>query len=115
MTRRRRDRSGPIGGLMLSPLVASLRMPILLSEASSLGNTGAETARAMSEKAAAAAEGLVAAQVSIANSMLSFWPEMLSGQVPALLSGVAAERSLRAAMVPASRRVRANYKRLSKG
>jgi hypothetical protein len=46
-------------------------------------------------------------------SVASFWPELLSGQVPSIWNGVALQRSLDAALRPAGRRVRANYRRLS--
>lgn len=112
MTNRKRD-SALAASLMLSPWVMAMRLPVMAREAGTLGRTGAETIRAASEKSAALAEGMAAAQVTMASAMLSFWPEVLSGRVPALLSGAAAENSVRAALKPAGRRVRANYRRLS--
>jgi len=112
--RRNRNNAALAGNLMLSPLVASLRMPLMLKEASGVGGMGTETLRAVSEKSAAMAEGAIAAQVSLAGSMMSFWPDIFSGRVPKLWSGVAAEQSMNAALRPAGRRVRANYKRLTK-
>ena len=41
-----------------------------------------------------------------------FWPEVF-GPRPSLLTGVAVERSVNAALKPASRRVKANFRRLS--
>ena len=102
------------GGLMLAPMVVWLRMPALMSEASHPDHWPRESLRAVTEKAAAAAEGLVAAQVSLAVSAASFWPELLSGRVPSIWNGAALQRSLDAALRPASRRVRANYRRLSR-
>ena len=48
----------------------------------------------------------------MAGSMLSFWPEVLSGRTPSLLTGAAVERSLHAALRPTRRRVKANFRRL---
>jgi hypothetical protein len=45
--------------------------------------------------------------------MLSFWPDIIAGRTPSLLSGAAVEHSVHAALKPSGRRVRANYKRLS--
>ena len=87
-------------GLMLAPFVVGMRLPLLAMEAQKGGAPGRETVRAVSEKIAAAAEGMVAAQLSLLTSM-------------AVANGVAVERSLRAALRPASRRVEANFSRLS--
>lgn len=100
-------------GLMLAPLVVGMRLPLLAMEAQRGGVPGRESVRAVSEKIAAAAEGMVAAQLSLFSSMVDFWPDIAAGRVPALASGVAVERSLRAALRPASRRVEANFSRLS--
>jgi hypothetical protein len=99
-------------GLMFAPMVAMMRMPLLAAEASASGLSGAETGRAVREKAIAAAEGIAAAQLSLFQSAFRFWPEVISGKTPSILNGVAAEHSLAAALAPASKRVRANYRRL---
>jgi hypothetical protein len=57
---------------------------------------------------------LAAAQLSLMRSAAVFWFFVAAGRTPDLLNGMAAERSIRAAMKPAQRRVRANYRRLSK-
>jgi len=116
MTRRNTRRSGAVlaADLMLVPMVASMRLPLMLTETRSAGLVGAETLEAVTEKAAAFAEGVLAANVSLFGSMMSFWPEMLAGRMPALLSGAALEHSLHAALKPSGRRVRANFKRLSR-
>jgi hypothetical protein len=101
------------GDLLLAPMVVWLRLPALMGEARHPDHWPRESFRAVAEKAAAATEGLVAAQISLAVSAASFWPELLSGQVPSIWNGVALQRSLDAALRPASRRVRANYRRLS--
>ncbi len=74
-----------------------------------------ETTRAVSEKMAAVAEGVVAAQLSLARSTSTFWLEFYSGSTPSLLNGVAIERAMHAALKPAGRRVKKNYRRLKNG
>ena len=111
---RRVQEAANIGGdLMLAPLVAMMRLPLMAMDARSGEPWGTETARAMNEKTAAMAEGAFAAQVSFLQSALHFWPELLSGRTPSLFNGVAAERSISAALKPASRAVKANFHRLS--
>ncbi|TPM25953.1 hypothetical protein [Mesorhizobium sp. B2-3-4] len=99
--------------LMLAPMVAAMRLPLMAMDAGRGQPWSAETARAVSEKAAAAVEGVFAAQMSFLQSASRFWPEVLSGHTPSLFNGVAAERSMRAALKPASRAVKANFRRLS--
>jgi hypothetical protein len=65
------------------------------------------------EKANAVAEGALAAQMALWQSAARFWPEVFSGRTPSLLNGVAVERSISAALKPASRAVKANFRRLS--
>lgn len=98
---------------MLAPMVALMRLPLMAADAGSGRTSGSETERAVSEKTKAMAEGVFAAQMSLVNSMTQFWPEVFSGQTPSMLNGVAAERSMNAALRPASKRVRANFRRLS--
>ncbi len=101
--------------LMLAPWVIGMRMPTLLTEAgNSAGGVGVETTRAVTEKAAAVAQGIAAAQMSAFGAMLSFWPEVLSGRTPSIVSGVAAERMVHAALKPMGTTVRSNYRRLSR-
>lgn len=99
---------------MLAPAVAAMRVPMLMTEAGDSNPWRVETVRAVSEKAAAAVEGAVAAQVSLAWSAAQFWPEVLSGRTPSLLNGIALERAMHAALKPSGKRVRTNYKRLSR-
>ena len=103
------------GDLMLAPMVALMRLPVMATETQDGTALRTETNRAVSEKLAAVAEGVMSAQMSVMQSALRFWPEILSGRVPSVLTGVAIERSVQAALKPASRRVKANYKRLSGG
>ena len=102
-----------VNDLMLAPMVAMMRLPIMASEAQGLSPWRGESARAVSEKVKAATEGAVAAQLSMMRSMAGFWPEIMAGQVPSIYNGVAVERSMHAALLPAGRKVKANYRRLS--
>lgn len=119
MTRRtgRADRSAGAlaGSLMLAPAVMALRAPLLAAEARGFDPWRMETTRAVSEKMAAVAEGVVAAQLSLARSTSTFWLELYSGSTPSLLNGVAIERAMHAALKPAGRRVKKNYRRLKNG
>ncbi len=111
-------RAGPASTLAaqmaLAPMVAAMRLPQMMREGQGLAPVSTETIGAVTEKATAAAEGMVAAQMSLLGSMMRFWPEMLSGKVPSLLSGAAAEHSIRAALEPAGRQVSSNFRRLSR-
>jgi len=111
--RRRATSQTILGELMLAPMVAAMRMPMFAAEAQRLYPWRGESMRAVTEKMSAVGEGITAAQLSYLGSMSSFWPEIMSGRTPSLLTGVAAERSVNAALKPASRRVKANFKRLS--
>ena len=97
---------------MMAPAVAFLRLPVLAEEARGMNPWRVETMRTMAEKSAALAEGAVAAQFSYYQSASRFWIEVMTGRAPSLLNGVAAERCLQAALAPAGRAVRANYRRL---
>ena len=118
MKRRIRARPVRIGtalgsDLMLAPMVIFMRLPLMAAEAGNAGQWAAETALAVSEKAAAVAEGAFAAQMSMMASAARFWPEILSGRTPSILTGAAIEQSLNAALRPAGRTVRANFRRLA--
>jgi hypothetical protein len=98
--------------LMLAPAVALMRLPLMAEEAQA--GAGVETARAISEKTAAMAEGVVAAHLSMLGSLADFWPEVLAGRIPSILDGRALQKSMEAALEPAGRRVKANFSRLSR-
>ena len=101
--------------LMLAPWVIWMRTPMLIAEAGwSAGGVGAETTRAVTEKAAAVAQGMAAAQMSALGAAMRFWPDVLSGRTPSIVSGAAAERMTHAALVPMGKAVRSNYRRLSR-
>lgn len=99
---------------MLAPLVMWMRTPMLARELSAHPSSRKESIRAINEKVSAVQEGMVNAQLSYFQSMASFWPEVISGRTPSLLSGVATERAVNAALKPSSRRVKSNFKRLGK-
>ncbi len=111
----RRRAAAAAGEMMLAPMVAWLRLPPMAGETGKPSSARRETISAVSEKAAAAAEGIAAAQLSMIGSMMSFWPEVMSGRTPSLLNGVAIERSMHAALRPTRRRVKANFRRLGTG
>lgn len=119
MARSKRSRpKGPFGlsaDLMLAPAVMAFRLPIMATEASGSNPWRPETMSAVTEKVAAVSEGMAAAQLSLARSAWAFWPEMFSGHVPSLINGKAVRLATDAALKPAGKRVRANYRRLSKG
>ena len=111
--RRARKAAGIGGDLMLAPLVMTMRIPLMVMEAQSNRPFGTETVRSISEKTEAMTQGAIAAQMSLMWSAAGFWPEALSGRVPSLLNGDAAQQFISAALKPASRTVRANFRRLS--
>lgn len=112
----RRSRSSAViaSEFMFAPLVAAMRMPLMAAEAANGKAWTGESMLAMTEKTSAMSEGIAAAQLSYFRSAMLFWPEVLSGRTPSILTGVATERSVNAALKPASRRVKANFRRLSK-
>lgn len=112
MPRRRRKSVAIATDLMLAPMVMAMRLPMMAAEAGRSG-VPSETMRATSEKVAAYAEGMAAANMACAKAMWSFWPEVMTGRQPSLLSGATVEAAVQAALRPASRTVKANLRRLS--
>jgi hypothetical protein len=106
--------SGGAHNFMLAPIVVAMRLPIMAAEAHREAGWSGETMRAASEKAAAAFEGLVAAQLSLIGSTFMFWPQVLAGRSPSMIAQVAFEQAIAASLRPASRRVKANFRRLSR-
>lgn len=100
--------------LSLAPAVAAMRLPLLASESGAPFRWPTETIRATVEKVAAVAEGATVAQMAIARSAWSFWPEVMLGRSPSLFNGVAVEQSLQAALEPVGKAVKANHRRLSR-
>lgn len=101
------------GSFMLAPMVMAMRLPMMATEARAGGPLRGESLSAVTEKTTAMAEGVLAAQMSYFQSAMQFWPEVLSGRTPSVLNGVAAQRSVAAAMRPASKRVKSNFRRLA--
>jgi len=99
---------------MLAPWVVALRLPIMAAEAQRDTGWSGETMRAASEKMAAAFEGALAAQLSLIGSTLTFWPQVLAGSPPSAVAQIAFKRATEAAIRPASRKVKANFHRLSR-
>jgi hypothetical protein len=99
--------------LMLAPMVIAMRLPLMASERRDGKFLGAEAWRAITEKNVALAEGVLAAQLSLMRSATIFWFDPFAGRKPSL-SGRAAARSAQAALKPTSRRVKANFRRLSR-
>lgn len=108
-----RDAAAIAANLMFAPAVMWMRIPTMLSEPRKAGRLGVETMRAIDEKTKAVAVGAAAAQATLTNAVLSFWPELLAGKTPSLWSGEAAENAVNAALLPAGKRVKANFARLS--
>ncbi|CAG0950282.1 MAG: hypothetical protein F9K19_11510 [Rhizobiaceae bacterium] len=101
--------------LAFAPAVVLMRLPLLAAESRGEVISGVETALAVREKAEALAEGMAAAQLSMIGSAMRFWPDLLAGRSPAQIVDRAIHLSARAAVKPMGRRVRANYRRLSRG
>ena len=112
MAKRRRGRTVTGADLMFAPMVAMMRLPLMSAEARNPTAIPTETVRAGTEKMAALFEGAAAVQMAYASAVLTFWPEMMMGRKPSILSSALAEKAVAAALRPASVRVRANYRRL---
>jgi hypothetical protein len=105
---------GGAQNFMLAPWVVAWRLPIMAAEIQQETAWSGETMRAASEKVAAAFEGALAAQLSLFGSTLTFWPQVLAGRSPSAVTQIAFKRATEAAIRPASRRVKANFRRLSR-
>ncbi len=110
-----RRSSAVTANLMLAPMVAAMRLPLLAQELGHTFTDRSETFRAANEKVEAAAEGMLAGQMALYAAALRFWPEVVSGRTPSLFNGAAVHRTFHAAFRPTGRRVKANYRRLSAG
>lgn len=113
VTRASRQSTVVAGNLMLAPMVMAMRLPLIAMEANSGSISRGEGLTAVTEKATAFVEGILAAQMAYFRSTMLFWPEILSGRTPSLLNGAAAHRSATAALRPAGLRVRHNFRRLA--
>jgi hypothetical protein len=112
---RRRKRTVDVPAAMLAPAIVWMRMPILIAEALTPGRSKPESLRAVSEKVAAAAEGVIAAQMAVGESLWRGWFDLAAGKPAATVANDAIHRATRAAERPVNRKLRANYRRLSKG
>jgi hypothetical protein len=107
-------RKDDIAGLIFAPMVIWARMPIIMYEAMNPDPSRRdETNRMVVEKIAATQEGVVAAQMAMAEAAVAGSLAVMRGHSPAVAATRAAERVMRASLAPAARRVRANAKRLS--
>ncbi|WP_378950436.1 hypothetical protein [Mesorhizobium sp. ANAO-SY3R2] len=113
MLRASRQSTAIAGNLMLAPMVIAMRLPLIAMEANGDSILRGEGLTAVTEKATALAEGVFAAQMAYFRSAMLFWPEILSGHMPSMLNGAAVQRSATAALRPAGRRVKANFRRLA--
>lgn len=113
--RHSRRRAALMIDLAFAPAVVFMRLPLLAAEARGNAYNGVETALAVSEKAEALAEGLVALHLALFESGLRFWPDLMGGRDLASIFDRAFVQATHAALKPAGRRVRANYRRLSRG
>jgi hypothetical protein len=100
--------------LLLAPLVIAQRLPLLWWEAFGVGAARPESSRMVSEKVAAVAEGVVAAQVEIHSIWWQSVLAMSRGLRPPGPMAVTS-RVANAALKPAAKRVRSNVKRLKRG
>jgi hypothetical protein len=98
----------------LAPAVMGLRIPMLMAEMLEPSSTRRETLSAVTEKAAALHEGLLQAYVAAWRSAWTYWPQLMSGRPATRLAADAVGQTLRAATKPASRRLKANHRRLSR-
>ncbi len=99
--------------LFLSPLVVAQRLPLLWLEAAGLSQGRPESGRMVTEKVAAIAEGMAAAQIEMHSI---WWQSVLAMSRGARPLGpfAATARVTQAALTPAARRVRSNVRRLKK-
>jgi hypothetical protein len=112
MPRRKED----VSGLVLAPMVIWARLPIIWYEALNPDpSRRSETNRMVVEKIAAAQEGIVAAQLAVAQATVDAGFALMAGSSPARETRKAAEKIMTAGLAPAARRVRANARRLGGG
>lgn len=112
----KRKKATAAADLMLAPWVIVMRMPLLMLEGSrNPWRRAVELEKAVVEKAAAAFESAGVAQAELAQASIRAWGDMANGRAFDHAGMLNAWSDLAdAAMAPAARRVRANYRRLSK-
>jgi hypothetical protein len=108
-------KNSDLSGLLLSPMVMAARMPILMYESLNPDPSRRnETNRMVSEKVAAAQEGMLAAQVAFGRAVAENTISMFFGRVPRSTPHNTAEAMMQAGLAPAARAVKANARRLTK-
>jgi hypothetical protein len=104
-----------LSGLWLSPMVMAARMPILMYESLNPDPSRRnETNRMVTEKVAAAQEGMLAAQIAFGRAVTENAISMLFGRMPRSTPQNTAEAMVQAGLAPAARQVKANARRLTK-
>lgn len=104
-----------LSGLWLSPLVMAARLPIIFYETLNPDPSRRnETNRMVSEKLAAAHEGMLGAHVALTMAATESFAAMAFGRIPKATARSTAQAMVNAGLAPSARRVRANVKRLMK-
>jgi hypothetical protein len=105
----------PLTDLAWAPFVVASRMPILMFEAMNPDpRQRSETTRMVTEKVAAAQEGMMAAQFALVSASINAGVAMLTGRMPDTPRQTAS-KVMAASLQPSARRVKANMRRLSRG
>lgn len=96
-----------------APLVIGMRLSrLMLPDAMRTSADKDEDSRMVAEKAAAAMNGVVAAQTELVAQMMSAWTGLAFGRLPNSLK--MADAVTAAALKPARKKVKANARRLSR-
>jgi hypothetical protein len=120
MTRKRRTRhrtagagAGRTSAMWAVPTVLGYRLPMLwMMTFCPTPQRRREARRMVSEKGEAALEGALAMQASVLMHAQSFWLKAMSGRLTKTWLARAGKRILGAGAAPASRRLKANARRL---
>ena len=99
--------------LMLAPAVIAMRLPIMAAEAAS-GSGARETSGAVTEKMAAFAEGVAAAQLAWFRSAMLLLLAFAAAASPVAPLVEMADDIAAAALKPAGKQVRRNHRRLGR-
>lgn len=100
--------------LMLAPAVVAMRMPLFAAEAARAAGAASESTGAVAEKMTAFAEGVAAAQLAWAQSVMMLPFALATARSPLQPLADMAEAVTAAAFAPAGRQVRRNHRRLSR-
>ncbi len=110
-----RKKQRHVADAQLAAMVIAMRLPVIVMESMTDKAGRPEANRAVSEKVAAAVDGVVQAQLSIMNTAATFWLDVMSGKSPASLINTAVSKATDAALKPGRKTLRSNYKRLVPG